>query len=157
MARVSLDVARDLRGSWKRSVGDRLRRRLEVAARRMQIAPAVVAPVALRIVGYEEMSRLHIELMGEPGPTDVISVPAASIPGGPIGDIAICWPWVDLQTANGRARDSLHEATILGIHGLMHLVGHDHRTSSQGARMHRAERRVLRAIAVSDVPRPYAR
>lgn len=75
---------------------------------------------------------------------------------GPLGDVVIDWEQVRRQARDGSQRALVDEATILLVHGLCHLLGHDHRRRGEGRRMHRAELRLLRALRVADVPRPYA-
>lgn len=58
-------------------------------------------------------------------------------------------------TAEGAA--AIDEATVLAVHGLCHLLGHDHARPDEARAMHRRERRGLRAAHTPDVPRPYAR
>ncbi len=41
----------------------------------------------------------------------------------------------------------------LVVHGMLHLLGHDHLRAAQAARMERAEIRILRRLGVAD---PYA-
>ena len=50
---------------------------------------------------------------------------------------------------------AIDEATVLAVHGLCHLLGHDHGGRGEARAMHRAERRALKAAATPDVPRPY--
>lgn len=104
------------------------------------------------------MTQLHQSWMGLDGPTDVLSLPSAAMPQSTsVGDIVLCWPWIEAQAQQGRARSALHEATVLGVHGLVHLLGHDHGNARDSRRMHRLEKRVLRALRVPDLPRPYGR
>lgn len=63
----------------------------------------------------------------------------------------------DLVYGTPEARAALDEATVLAIHGLCHLLGHDHARAPEARAMHRSERRGLRAARTPDVPRPYAR
>ena len=59
------------------------------------------------------------------------------------------------KVPNLSAAAVLDEATVLAIHGLCHLLGHDHGERREGRAMHRRERRGLRAARVADIPRPY--
>ena len=111
------------------------------------------------ITGDAELRRLNRDFRGKDYPTDVLSFPAAlpSAPRGPqsepqrppseprplgsgafLGDIAI-----SLARARAQAREFGHaieqEVQILMLHGVLHLMGHDHETDS-GA-MARAEKR----------------
>lgn len=63
--------------------------------------------------------------------------------------------WPDLVQGTAEAEAAIDEATVLAIHGLCHLLGHDHGRAAEARAMHRDERRALRAADTSDVPRPY--
>ena len=113
------------------------------------------------ITGDAELRRLNRDFRGKDCPTDVLSFPAEPCPSllrrlpsdprrpqseprpsgsGPhhLGDIAI-----SLARARAQAREFGHaieqEVQILMLHGVLHLMGHDHETDS-GA-MARAEKR----------------
>ncbi len=159
-----------LKGRVGRPLLRLLDRRLRRAARRIGIAGAELPGVHLTIVDDAEIQRLNAEHMGKDRPTDVLSFPARppgeegeamAAMGVPLGDIMLCWDAV-LRQAAARASFSgdlqaaaLDEATVLAIHGLCHLLGHDHATRDEGRDMHRRERRGLRAAGVPDIPRPY--
>lgn len=171
---LDIRVARSLRG-WIDSPALRLlARRIRVAARRMGVSADQLAELGVKIVDDREMAELHLKYMGEPGPTDVLSFtgggeadpefdwpsqpPAAEfdLAEPPFGDIVLDWHAVVRQA---RVRDRaglLAEATVLLVHGLAHLLGHDHRTREEARRMHRLELIGLRALRVADPPRPYA-
>ena len=96
------------------------------------------------ITGDAELRRLNRDFRGKDYPTDVLSFPAPQseprpLGSGPhLGDIAI-----SLGRARAQAREFGHaieqEIQILMLHGVLHLMGHDHETDS-GA-MARAEKR----------------
>ena len=92
------------------------------------------AELSILLVDETAMSAYHEKFMGLPGPTDVLSFPMDELrvpadgqtpPTGVLGDIVLC-PAVTAHQApeNGRTPDG--EAEYLLIHGLLHLVGHDH-------------------------------
>ncbi|MBK8266219.1 MAG: rRNA maturation RNase YbeY [Nannocystis sp.] len=141
-----------------------LRRRLRRAGRRLGLSPRELEGVALHIVDDLAIARLNREHMGKRGPTDVLSFPTGERddgdPDGPpifLGDIILSWPAVRRQARYAGPRGRLDEATVLTIHGLCHLLGHDHRERREGRVMHREERRALAAARVADIPRPYGR
>ncbi|KIG14793.1 Metal-dependent hydrolase YbeY, involved in rRNA and/or ribosome maturation and assembly [Enhygromyxa salina] len=140
-----------------------LERRTRRAAKRVGIDADQLRWLGLRIVDDAEMAELHLTYMGEAGPTDVLSFrPAVRLVGegagdrGSLGDVVIDWDAVERQARGSSHAARLDEATVLIVHGLVHLLGHDHRDRGEGRRMHRVERRVLRALQVADPPRPYA-
>ena len=89
------------------------------------------------LTGDAELRRLNHQFRAVDDPTDVLSFPCAS-PGGELGDIAIS---ID------RARDQAHsyghdlnaEVRVLLLHGVLHLLGHDHETDR--GKMRRLETR----------------
>ncbi len=63
--------------------------------------------------------------------------------------------WPDMVQGTAEAAAALDEVTVLAVHGLCHLLGHDHGRPAEARAMHRRERGALRAAATPDVPRPY--
>lgn len=63
--------------------------------------------------------------------------------------------WPALVPGGAEARAALDEAVVLAVHGLCHLLGHDHGVAREARAMHRRERRGLAAAGAPDVPRPY--
>ena len=66
--------------------------------------------------------------------TDVLTFPAGSFPGAPLGDIAIALPYAERQ-ARARGVSLSQELGFLAIHGALHLVGYDDETESDRATM----------------------
>lgn len=132
----------------------------------MGVTSEQLAELGLRIVDDREMAELHLKYMGEPGPTDVLSFRGDAdeedpefdlgLDGAPFGDLVLDWHAVVRQARVRSRAGLLDEATVLLVHGLAHLLGHDHRTREQAGRMHRLEQVGLRALRVADPPRPYA-
>ncbi|MEZ4384314.1 MAG: rRNA maturation RNase YbeY [Nannocystaceae bacterium] len=154
-----------VRGELRRALADRLRR----AGRRLGIADASLASVAIHIVDDPAIARLNHRHMGKRGPTDVLSFPSGDAefvalegddegegaPAPALGDIVLAWPAIVRQAGRIDAEGLIAEATVLAIHGLAHLLGHDHAARREGRAMHRVELRALAAAGVADIPRPY--
>ncbi|MCA9637697.1 MAG: rRNA maturation RNAse YbeY, partial [Myxococcales bacterium] len=49
-----------------------------------------------------------------------------------LGDIVLSWPAVIRQARRRDLAGLLDEATVLAVHGLAHLLGHDHRERREG-------------------------
>lgn len=158
-----IDVQTAVPRSALRAVGRRLRR----AALRLGLTPREVAGIAVHIVDDATIARLNRQHMGKRGPTDVLSFPTgerdlgewhgptSEAPPLLLGDIVLSWPAVIRQAARKDPAGLVDEASALVIHGLAHLLGHDHRTRGEGRRMHGVELRALAAARVPDIDRPY--
>jgi probable rRNA maturation factor len=92
------------------------------------------AELSILLVDVATMSAYHEKFMDEPGPTDVLSFPMDELrapeadeepPLGLLGDIVLC-PSVTAAQAADSNRTPEEEADYLLIHGLLHLLGHDH-------------------------------
>jgi probable rRNA maturation factor len=86
--------------------------------------------LGITLVDEDEITKLHIEWMNLPGPTDVLSFPmdelkpfSASDGPGIIGDIVICPQFAAKQAVNHSTAD---EISLLTVHGVLHLLGFDH-------------------------------
>jgi len=92
-------------------------------------------PFACLLTGDKELRRLNKQFLGQAYATDVLSFPSGE-PIGPLGDIAI-----SLDRAKAQAAEFGHrieqEVRILLLHGVLHLLGHDHETD--GGKMRRLE------------------
>ena len=101
------------------------------------------ADLSIALVTVDEMTRLHVEWMGEPGPTDVLSFPMDDLvpgdPSGPrvagiLGDVIIC-PDVAARQAEQAGHPASDELALLLTHGVLHLLGYDHAEPDEHARM----------------------
>ena len=86
--------------------------------------------LGITLVDEDEITKLHIQWMNLPGPTDVLSFPmdelkpfSASDGPGIIGDIVICPQFAAKQATNHSTAD---EISLLTVHGVLHLLGFDH-------------------------------
>ena len=86
--------------------------------------------LGITLVDEDEITKLHVQWMNLPGPTDVLSFPmdelkpfSASDGPGIIGDIVICPQFAAKQAINHSTED---EISLLTVHGVLHLLGFDH-------------------------------
>jgi rRNA maturation RNase YbeY len=106
--------------------------------------------LSLTLVDDGAMAALNEAHRGKTGPTDVLSFSLlegahAEHRGALLGDIVI-----DLEQAARQARRARRpldaELAKLLVHGVLHLLGHDHERDDEARRMQSEERRVLRAL-----------
>ena len=121
--------------------------------------------LSLRLVDSAESARLNNDYRGKNAPTNVLSFPVipASLPlpvslsadqlGDTglslLGDIVIC-PQIVHGQAPGEPSD---EMALMVVHGVLHILGHDHAEPEETAVMKAAEARHLDAWRSAGVPR----
>lgn len=159
---IRIQVAAEVRASVPRAAVRRIARALERAGARLGIDSARLAELGVRIVGDEEIAALRLRHLGLVGPTDVLSFPAAEgddsgLDHHALGDLVVAWPLVQRQSVVRGCGASAwaEEAADLCIHGLVHLLGHDHGSRAEGRAMLRLEQRAARTAGVALGPRPY--
>ncbi len=110
------------------------------------------ASLSVRIVGAAESARLNARYRGQRAPTNVLSFPCdLPLPDGApwLGDIVVCAPVVAREARRQDKPLAAHWAHMV-VHGVLHLLGHDHRRPRQAARMERLEQRLLAEFGFPD-------
>jgi len=113
---------------------------------------AADAELTLRIVDEAEITALNYRYRGKDGATNVLSFPYQPLPGvesGLLGDIVICAPVV-AQEAVAQSKSLEEHWAHITIHGVLHLLGHDHQQAEQAGQMERLEAQLLGQIGVAD-------
>ena len=121
---------------------------------RMGVSP--LAELSLLLVDLEQMERLHLRWMDEPGPTDVLAFPMDELDlrgsrgvghghgsGGAepeeaapavLGDVVLC-PEVAERQGLEAGHGTEAELHLLCTHGVLHLLGYDHGEDEERAQM----------------------
>ena len=120
------------------------------------------AELSILLVDETTMADYHERFMDLPGPTDVMSFPMDELrspaddeepPMGLLGDIVICPQVTSRQSVeNGREPDA--EIEYLLIHGLLHLLGHDHAEPEEKAVMFALNDRIIAGWEMARTTRP---
>lgn len=113
------------------------------------------AEVNILIVDARAGRRYNCDFRGRDYATNVLSFPHERMPGDRshlLGDLVICAPVVAREAREqGKApRDHYAHMTI---HGVLHLLGHDHQHEVEAQRMETLETRILAQLGIAD---PYA-
>ena len=98
---------------------------------------------------------LNHRFRGKDRPTNVLSFPAAEMPGvdpRPLGDIVLAYG-VCAAEAEAQSKTLRNHLTHLVVHGVLHLLGRDHEDDAEADAMEDEERALLAGLGVSD---PYA-
>jgi probable rRNA maturation factor len=113
------------------------------------------AELSVRIVDLDEGHALNARWRDRDRPTNVLSFPA-DLPvelGIPLlGDLVICAPVVAREAAEQGKAEMDHWAHLV-VHGVLHLLGHDHEIEAEAEAMEALERRILAGLGIRD---PYA-
>ena len=102
--------------------------------------------------------RLNCTYRGIDASTNVLSFPFQRPPGAAeedsfyLGDVVLAAETVAREAVDRRI-EPRHHLQHLVVHGLLHLLGHDHAADEQATAMERIETEVLETIGVAD---PYA-
>ena len=136
--------------------------------------------LSVSLVGTDEIAALNASWRGVDAPTDVLSLPmdgldlaaydesaydesaydesgydesaydVGDVPPVELGDVVMCTDVIDAQRARfGTTFDE--EASLMLVHSILHLVGHDHEDESSRAEMEAAEKRILEAAGYPGV------
>lgn len=110
------------------------------------------------VLGDDALLRdLNRDYLGVDAATDVLSFPAHERDpetGAPyLGDVLISVPRA-AQQARAAGHSLEAELQLLVVHGVLHLLGHDHAEAEEKARMWAAQARVLEGIGLGDVHLP---
>ncbi len=116
------------------------------------------ADLAIVLVDEAAMEALHVQWMGEPGPTDVLSFPMDELrpgnddqvtPAGLLGDVVLC-PQVAEGQAEAAGHTTMDELLLLTTHGILHLLGFDHAEPEEEKEMFSLQRDILIGFALEE-------
>jgi probable rRNA maturation factor len=112
------------------------------------------APIALvvRVVDEDESRELNCRYRGKDAPTNVLSFTAdvhEAVGSRLLGDIVICAPQVLKEAAEQGKAPEAHWAHLT-IHGVLHLLGHDHGNKVEARRMESKETGLLGKLGYPD-------
>jgi len=131
---------------------------IEDAVRGAGAADAGNVEVAVRVVDAGEIQMLNSLYRKQDKATNVLSFPADEIDGRPhdasrlLGDVVICASVVVAEAEEQNKPLADHWGHML-VHGTLHLLGFDHESGVEAARMESLEAKILAARNVTD---PYA-
>lgn len=165
----SLDIAVSFHdAAWLDAVdGLEARARTAVRTALTLAAPALVeaGPLEVSLVFTDdaEQQALNRDYRGKDRATNVLSFPNMDDPheaglagaaGAPrlLGDVVLARETVLGEAAEQGKTPADHTSHLL-VHGLLHLLGHDHEETAEAEEMEALEREILAALGIAD---PYA-
>lgn len=107
--------------------------------------------VSVLLTDNDTIQSLNQEWRGKDKPTDVLSFPSDPMDHPFLGDIALALGVTQMDAAERDLALPQHVSHLL-IHGLLHLLGHDHKDDTEAAEMESLE---IAALASLGWPDPY--
>ena len=157
---IDLDIMRGP-GDWA-SIAD-----LDGAARRAVEAAFAVAPAAPRslvelsllLTDDAGVQALNRAWRGLDKPTNVLSFPGSGLPAPDgvrhLGDIALAFETI-VREAEAQGTSLAHHVAHLIVHGVLHLIGHDHEEDEEAEAMESLETEALAKLGIADPYRDMA-
>lgn len=129
---------------------------LERAARfTLDLQPdSATADITLVLTDDQQLRELNRDYLGVDAPTDVLSFPASESDPETgatyLGDILISIPRA-AQQAQAAGHPLEAEVQLLVVHGVLHLLGHDHAGAEDKARMWNEQAKVLERLGLGHI------
>lgn len=108
--------------------------------------------VVVLLTDDESVRDLNARFRDRDRPTNVLSFPAAPVPGvgdSPLGDVALAFG-VCAAEAEAQGKPLSDHLTHLVVHGVLHLLGRDHVDDAEAGAMEAEERTILAGLGVPD-------
>jgi probable rRNA maturation factor len=108
--------------------------------------------IVVRIVNEQESAQLNQQYRHKNGPTNILSFPV-EVPEGIelnlLGDLVVCAPVLEKEAREQNKLLADHWAHII-IHGVLHLLGHDHLEDEEAELMENKEIAILNQLTINN-------
>lgn len=115
---------------------------------------ALDSELSIVLTDDARLRELNRDYLGIDAPTDVLSFPASETDPETgahyIGDILISIPRAQSQ-ANAAGHPVESEVQLLVVHGVLHLLGHDHGEPEEKNRMWKAQSEILESLGLGNI------
>lgn len=152
---LTIEIGRSAKG-WDAVLPDveAILNRAAIAA--WSAAGSGTAELSIQLTDDAEIRTLNRDYRGKDKPTNVLSFPAGDEGAAGrvrlLGDIVLAQETIERE-ATAQAKTLADHLSHLTIHGVLHLLGHDHETETQATAMEALETEILRGLGIAD---PYA-
>ena len=117
----------------------------------------LAAELSVVIDSDEKLRQLNRDFLGIDAPTDVLSFPSEEFDPDEqaeyIGDVVISFPRA-LTQAQAAGHAVVNEIQLLVVHGVLHLLGHDHAETQEKSKMWQAQSEILASLGVTILKLP---
>ena len=141
---------------WSRAIPD-IESMVRGAAALALAQAALPGTIELSLVLTDdaEVQTLNRDWRGQDKPTNVLSFPgeqAPAAPGAPVllGDVIVAFETARREVDDGLAATLSDHLAHLIVHGVLHLLGHDHEDDDEAEEMERLETSLLAKLGVPD-------
>lgn len=114
-----------------------------------QVAPE--GDLTMVLTGDSQIQRLDRDFLGKDMPTDVLSFPSSETNPETgrryLGDIIISVPRAETQSIS-RGHSLEAELSLLVVHGVLHLLGHNHADAKEKKSMWAAQEEILIRLGI---------
>jgi len=110
------------------------------------------AELTVRIVDTNEIQQLNRDYRHQDKPTNVLSFPFETTGGVELpllGDVVICAAVV-AREAQEQGKDAQAHWAHMVVHGVLHLLGHDHMDEQQAGEMEALEIEILQQLGINN-------
>ncbi len=122
---------------------------LEGAALAVLRDASVVGDASIVLADDEQLQMLNLQYLGIDAPTDVLSFPAGETDPDTeelyLGDVILSLSRASAQASAG-GHTVQDELSLLVVHGMLHLLGHDHGEPDEKERMWSSQTRILSGL-----------
>jgi probable rRNA maturation factor len=127
---------------------------VEHAAEAALAHEATTGDLTVVLAGDAQLQALNRQYLGIDAPTDVLAFPGSQ-PDPQSGIMYLGDVLISLAQAESQAHAAGHplasEVQLLVVHGVLHLLGHDHDEPGAKARMWATQGEILRRLGLSDL------
>jgi len=113
---------------------------------------SIDSEIVVRIIDEAEMTQFNEQYRDKIGPTNILSFPF-DVPEGIasilLGDLLVCAPIIEKESLQQNKIVDHHWAHII-VHGVLHLLGHDHIDECDAKEMEALEIKILRKIKIKN-------
>ena len=141
--RTNLVKLRTEEPEWRKIDAGKLRRAARLALRSAQQSGDVTVLLANDL----RLAELNRRFRRKSGPTNVLSFPSRE--KGYLGDVAIAFGIMSREAASAGKNPANH-AIHLVVHGVLHLLGYDHKTAREARIMESLEAEILSQMGIAD-------
>lgn len=152
---LEIDILREA-GDWAPDAEELVRRAAEHAY--VVAGPSEEAELCVVLADDPFVQALNKTWRGKDKPTNVLSFPTGDMPQAEpvqttlLGDVVLALETIEREAQEQRKSFADHLSHLV-VHGVLHLLGHDHEVDAEAEEMEALERDILEDLDIAD---PYA-